>query len=120
MRLLSFKQNCYLKPLLTVVFFILLLSTSSIVSANGSAGDSDIIGNKLCDIVGILSGKTAKAICLVAIIFLGISTFMGKVNWSTAMITICAIIIITQSAQVLKFVSGNDASDCTQAAVAKK
>ncbi|KJV55819.1 TrbC/VirB2 family type IV secretion system protein [Orientia tsutsugamushi] len=111
MKLLSFKHNCYLRPLL-MLCFLYFLSTSIIVSASGSADNNDVIGNKLCDIVGIMSGKTAKAICLVAIIFLGISTFMGKVNWSTAMITVSAIIIITQSHAVLKFVSGSEANDC--------
>ncbi|WP_231966018.1 TrbC/VirB2 family protein [Orientia tsutsugamushi] len=93
-------------------FFILILSTSSIVRANGATDDKDIIGNKLCNIVGILSGKTVKALCLVAILALGITTFMGRVNMSTAIITVSAIVIVTQSSTVLKFISGNDASDC--------
>ncbi|KJV73069.1 hypothetical protein OTSUT76_3200 [Orientia tsutsugamushi str. UT76] len=46
MKLLSFKQNCYLKPLLMLCFFVLLLS-SSIVSAQNAAQD-DPIGEKLC------------------------------------------------------------------------
>ncbi|SPM46400.1 Uncharacterised protein [Orientia tsutsugamushi] len=111
MKLLSFKLNCHLKPLLMLCFFILILSTSSIVSANG-ASDDDIIGKKLCNIVGILSGRTTKALCLVAIIVLGITTFMGRVNMSTAIITVCAIVIVTQSSTVLKFISGSSADDC--------
>lgn len=111
MKLLSFKLNCYLKTLLMLCLFILILSTSSIVSANG-APDDDIIGGKLCNIVGILSGKTTKALCLVAIIVLGITTFMGRVSTSTAVITVCAIVIVTQAPAILKFISGNDASDC--------
>ncbi|WP_041621322.1 TrbC/VirB2 family protein [Orientia tsutsugamushi] len=110
MRLLSFKQNCHLKALLMLCFFILFLSTSGIVSA--ANGDEDVIGSKLCNIVGMLSGRTTKAICLIAIIVLGITVFTGRVNWSTAMITVIAIVIITQAPAVLKFVSGNDASDC--------
>nr|WP_245406657.1 TrbC/VirB2 family protein [Orientia tsutsugamushi] len=107
MNLLSFKYNCYLKPLLMLWFLILILS-SSIVTTQGADAKEDPIGEKLCDIVGTLNGKTAKAICLVAIIFLGISTFMGKVNWSTAMITVSAIIIITQSAKVYDFIAGKE------------
>nr|WP_081258661.1 TrbC/VirB2 family protein [Orientia tsutsugamushi] len=114
MKLLSFKQNCYLKTLLMLCFFILILSTSSIVNANGTA-DNDIIGDKLCNIVGMLSGRTTKALCLVAIIALGITAFMGKVNISTAVITVFAIVIVTQSSTVFKFISGNDASDCKAA-----
>ncbi|WP_045916656.1 TrbC/VirB2 family protein [Orientia tsutsugamushi] len=109
MKLLSFKQNCYLKPLLMMCFFILLLS-SSIVSTQAQAKTDDPIGEKLCNIVGILSGKTTKALCLVAIVVLGITTFMGKVNMSTAVITICAIIITTQSAKVYEFIAGKDAN----------
>ncbi|WP_342637589.1 TrbC/VirB2 family protein [Orientia tsutsugamushi] len=106
MKLLSFKQNCYLKPLLMLCFFVLLLS-SSIVSAQDAA-QADPIGEKLCDIVTILSGKTIKALCLVAIIALGIATFMGKVNMSTAVITLCAIIITTQATKVYEFIAGKD------------
>ncbi|QES95698.1 TrbC/VirB2 family protein [Orientia tsutsugamushi] len=106
MRLLSFKQKCYLKPLLMVVFLMLLLF-SSIVSAKAEESN-DPIGEKLCNIVNILSGKTTKALCLVAIITLGITTFMGKVNMSTAVITLCAIIITTQSAKVYDFIAGKD------------
>ncbi|WP_342638587.1 TrbC/VirB2 family protein [Orientia tsutsugamushi] len=113
MRLLSFKQNCYLKPLLILCFLMLLLS-SSIVSANGNTDNNDVIGNKLCEIVGIMSGKTAKAICLVAIMFLGVTTFMGKVNWSTAMITVSAIIIITQSSKVYDFIAKDSTNSSTQ------
>ncbi|WP_148141084.1 TrbC/VirB2 family protein [Orientia tsutsugamushi] len=118
MRLLSFKQSCYLKPLLMLCFLILILSTSSIVSANG-ADEADIIGTKLCNIVGILSGRTTKALCLVAIIILGITTFMGRVSTSTAVITVCAIVIVTQAPAVLKFISGDSADDCKAAASSK-
>ncbi|WP_371253576.1 TrbC/VirB2 family protein [Orientia tsutsugamushi] len=106
MRLLSFKYNCYLKPLLMLCFFVLLLS-SSIVSAQAEAAN-DPIGEKLCNIIGILRGKTIKALCLVAIVVLGITTFMGKVNMSTAVITICAIVIVTQSDKVYEFIAGKD------------
>ncbi|WP_050897555.1 TrbC/VirB2 family protein [Orientia tsutsugamushi] len=111
MRLLNFKHDCHLKPLLMVGFFILLLSTSSIISAKTSQPDP--IGEKLCDIIGILSGKTTKAICLIAIIVLGITVFTGKVNWSTAMITVIAIIIITQAPKVYEFIAGKDSNGST-------
>ncbi|SPR07338.1 Uncharacterised protein [Orientia tsutsugamushi] len=106
MKLLSFKQNCYLKPLLMLCFFVLLLS-SSIVSAQNAAQD-DPIGEKLCNIVNILSGKTIKALCLVAILALGITTFMGKVSMSTAIITVSAIVITTQASKVYEFIAGKD------------
>ncbi|KJV75502.1 Uncharacterised protein [Orientia tsutsugamushi] len=109
MRLLSFKQNCYLKPLLILCFFILILATSSIVSAQ-KVDNTDPIGEKLCNIVDILSGKTVKALCLVAIVVLGITTFMGKVNMSTAVITVCAIVITTQAPKVYEFIAGKDAN----------
>nr|WP_064591451.1 TrbC/VirB2 family protein [Orientia tsutsugamushi] len=109
MRLLSFKQNCYLKPLLMLCFFVLLLS-SSIVSAQDAA-QADPIGEKLCDIVNILSGKTIKALCLVAIIALGMTTFMGKVSMSTAIVTVSAIVIVTQSGKVYEFIAGKGTND---------
>ncbi|KJV55993.1 TrbC/VirB2 family protein [Orientia tsutsugamushi] len=108
MKLLNFKQNCYLKPLLILCFLMLILSTS-IVSTQ-AADNTDPIGEKLCNIIGILRGKTIKALCLIAIVVLGITTFMGKVNMSTAVITICAIIITTQSDKVYEFVAGKDAN----------
>ncbi|SPR09765.1 TrbC/VirB2 family protein [Orientia tsutsugamushi] len=108
MRLLSFKQNCYLKPLLMLCFFVLLLSNSVVSAQAQAAANNDPIGEKLCDIIGILSGRTTKAVCLIAIIALGITVFTGKVNWSTAMITVIAIIIITQAPKVYEFIAGKE------------
>ncbi|BAG40379.1 hypothetical protein OTT_0921 [Orientia tsutsugamushi str. Ikeda] len=109
MKLLSFKQNYYLKPLLILCFLMLILSTS-VVSAQAAGDSGDPIGEKLCNIVGILNGKTTKALCLVAIVILGITTFMGKVNTSTAVITVCAIVVVTQANKVYEFIAGKDAN----------
>ncbi|KJV56028.1 trbC/VIRB2 family protein [Orientia chuto str. Dubai] len=107
MSLLNFK-NYYLKILLILSFFVLFISTSSIVDARTSSADP--IGEKLCKIVDVLSGKTAKALCIVAIFVLGITVLMGRVNWGTAAVTVCGIVLITQAAKIYDWI-GKDGSN---------
>ncbi|KJV56030.1 trbC/VIRB2 family protein [Orientia chuto str. Dubai] len=120
MSLLNFKQSYYLKILLILSFFVLFISTSSIVDAQ-SANNPDPIGEKLCKIVDVLSGKTAKALCIVAIFVLGITVLMGKVNWGTAAVTVCGIVLITQAATIYGWIangSSTGSSSGTQATCA--
>ncbi|KJV56031.1 trbC/VIRB2 family protein [Orientia chuto str. Dubai] len=115
MGLLGLKDGYYLKILLA--FFILFISTNSIVSANASSTSTpDPIGEQLCKIVDVLSGKTAKALCMVAIFVLGMYVLMGKVNWGTAAVTVCGIILITQAATIYGWIVNNSTtSSGTQA-----
>ena len=46
--------------------------------------DVDPIGDTLCNIVEKLQGRIGKGIATIAVIFLGIGLFLGKLSWGLA------------------------------------
>ena len=66
---------------------------------NGAAGG---IANALCNIAGWFQGGVGQAIASLAIIFLGISAFFGKVTWGTALLFAVGVFAIFGSADIVK------------------
>ena len=52
-----------------------------------------------------LSGNTAKVIAAAALIAMGISFFMGKVNWGVMITTAAGVIIIFGASSIIGFLS---------------
>lgn len=95
--------------MLFCVASIILVSTDSAFATNNS---NDVIGETLCRVVNQLQGSVAKAIATIAVFVLGISLFMGKVNWGTAAMLACGIGVIFGAGQIVAWVSpsgGNQA-----------
>jgi len=94
---------------LRVLLFILLsfwIATSA--NAMGSTA-SDIIGNNLCILVDNLTGSTAKAIGVLAMILLAFGVMIGKVNTWTAMSTIIGIFVLFGAATLIAYLGGSTA-----------
>lgn len=87
--------------MLFCVASIILVSTDSAFAAN----TNDVIGETLCRVVAQLQGSIAKAIATIAVFVLGISLFMGKVNWGTAAMLACGIGVIFGAGQIVAWVS---------------
>jgi type IV secretory pathway VirB2 component (pilin) len=66
---------------------------------DGAAGG---IANALCNIAGWFQGGVGQAIASLAIIFLGISAFFGKVTWGTALLFAVGVFSIFGSADIVK------------------
>jgi len=49
------------------------------------------VDSSMCTIANALSGTTARALGTLAIIFLGIGAFFGKVNWGLAVMVVVGI-----------------------------
>ena len=78
-------------------------------SGDGAAGG---IANALCNIAGWFQGGVGQAIASLAIIFLGISAFFGKVTWGTALLFAVGVFAIFGSADIVKaIVSGTSAGE---------
>jgi len=75
--------------------------------ANAAGG----IANALCNIAGWFQGGVGQAIASLAIIFLGISAFFGKVTWGTALMFACGIFAIFGSADIVKAIVAGTSSD---------
>ncbi len=68
---------------------------------------------KLCDVQNAILGTPAKVIATLAIIFLGIGAFFGKLNWGTALLFAAGIIAVFASVKVVEFLdSSGVASTC--------
>jgi len=71
---------------------------------------SDPVGKQLCAIVTALSGTTAKAVAIIALMFVGIGLFMGKVNWGVATATALGIIVLFGAPTLVGFLGGSSIS----------
>jgi len=97
---------------LRVLMFVLLsfwIATSA--NAMGSTA-SDIIGNNLCTLVKNLTGSTAKAIGVLAMILVSFGVMTGKVNTWTAMSTVIGIFVLFGASTLVLYISGSSTTGC--------
>jgi len=70
---------------------------------------------RLCRVYNCFFGSNVVVfIGTIAIIFLGIGAFFGKLNWGLCIVVILGIIIIAGAGQLAAFIAGSG-SDCTAA-----
>ena len=69
------------------------------------AAADDPLSEPLCAVAEWFSGGTGKAIATVAIIFLGIAAFFGKVTWGLALMFAVGIFAIFGSADIIAAIS---------------
>jgi type IV secretory pathway VirB2 component (pilin) len=100
-------KNFNIRLLYTFAFIFFILVG---FDALASGGSNDPIGKQLCNIVTVLSGSTAKAVAMCALMSVGIGLFMGKVNWGVALTTAVGVIVIFGAGQIVSFLGGSGAS----------
>ncbi len=61
----------------------------------------------LCTILGFLTGNIGKAIAAFALVFLGISLFLGKVSWGLAISTALGVATIFGAPQLVETLGGS-------------
>lgn len=72
------------------------------LNLGGSSSNAGGIAEALCNIVGWFTGGVGQAIASLAVIFLGISAFFGKVTWGTALMFAVGIFAIFGSSDIVK------------------
>ncbi len=72
-----------------------------------SLGDGGI-GGALCNIASWFKGDTGKAVATIAIIFLGIAAFFGKVTWGLALMFGVGIFAIFGASEIVEAISDAD------------
>ncbi|MES2214643.1 MAG: TrbC/VirB2 family protein [Pseudomonadota bacterium] len=85
-----------------------ILASSDAAFAAATSNSNDVIGQTLCRVTQTLTGNIAKSIATIAIFVVGISLFMGKVNWGTAAMTAAGVGIIFGAGKMVSFISGTD------------
>jgi len=71
-----------------------------------AAGLEDTVGRGLCNIVQALRGTVGRGIATLAVLFLGIGAFFGKVNWGLAVMVGIGIAAIFGAAAIVDTVGG--------------
>jgi type IV secretory pathway VirB2 component (pilin) len=107
--ILNNKETLNNVAFITMFAFVLML-----VPDMGFAADTqqNPIAATLCNIVGILSGTVAKAVGTIAIIFLALGLFVGKVSWGTAVATGIGIGAIFGAQTIVNLISGRTDAKC--------
>ena len=98
-------NNIVVLTLATVAIYFCMNATAvaAISFYFGTGGNAaGGIAKALCSIAGWFQGGVGQAIASLAIIFLGISAFFGKVTWGTALIFACGVFAIFGSADIVK------------------
>ena len=68
---------------------------------------SNAIETTFCNLVGLLTGTTGKAIATVAVIAIGIGALLGKISWGTALIVACGVALVFGAASIVDALSSN-------------
>ena len=76
------------------------------IAAAGGTGLEKTVGSGLCRIVGALRGGVGRGIATLAVLFLGIGAFFGKVNWGLAVMTGIGIAAIFGAVAIVSTVGG--------------
>ena len=101
----------YLKNIFLVLLFIQsLFCFSSAVFATTQDGNTSAkaIDQKFCKIVAILQGGPMRTVAIIGIMAVGIGTFTGRFQWSTALITVGGVIIIFSAQSIVGIFASSD------------
>lgn len=93
---------------IALIAFILLMPD---VSFAATAGTSDPISKAMCNIYGMMRGTAAKVIGSIAIIFLAVGLFVGKISWGVAVATGVGIACMFGADTLVGVISGGDGKD---------
>lgn len=102
---LELDQNFVWRLLLTICMISVIVSSSDVAFATGTA--NDVVGATLCRLVSNLSGGIAKGIATIAIFAIGVGLFLGKLNWGIAAATAAGVGIIFAAPRLVAFLSGD-------------
>ena len=79
-------------------------------SSSTSGNDFGNVGGMLCTIVQAITGKIGRAIATIAVVFLGIGAFFGKVTWGLAVAVSIGIFAIFGAATIVNAFGGSGSS----------
>jgi type IV secretory pathway VirB2 component (pilin) len=101
----------YFKNIFLVLLFIQsLFCFSSAAFATTGTSNADI-DKKFCNIINILKGGPMKTVAIIGIMAVGIGTFTGRFQWSTALITVGGVIIIFSAESIVGIFASGDSKD---------
>jgi type IV secretory pathway VirB2 component (pilin) len=107
-------NNLYIMSFFSLLVMLILADNSY---ATAATTEYTQIESTLCKVLEMLTGTIGKAIAAFAIIFIGVSLFMGKVSWGLAISTALGIGAIFGAAGLVTSLGGGtlDIDDCASA-----
>ncbi len=109
-------RDFYWRVLMVLCAASMLIAVSESAFAASGGSSNDVIGGTLCTLVANINGGIARSIATMAIFAVGISLFMGKLNWGTAAMTGAGVAIVFGSAKLVGWLSGDaNNSNCPTA-----
>ncbi|MBT4989327.1 MAG: TrbC/VirB2 family protein [Rickettsiales bacterium] len=90
----KFDKGFSLSSILTIalgLFAVLLVTDPAFAETTGGVGSGGDLEQILCNALAIVQGGVGKSIAAFAIIFIGVSLFLGKVSWGVAIATVLGI-----------------------------
>ncbi|MCD6035880.1 MAG: hypothetical protein K0R63_1621 [Rickettsiales bacterium] len=81
------------------------------------ASTDNAISKGLCNMISVLNGPVGKGVATVAIFFVGIALFMGKMSWSVALAVGLGVAAIFGAESIIETIAGRDVETCTGGAV---
>jgi type IV secretory pathway VirB2 component (pilin) len=97
-----------LLTLMCVTCMVFIVAESAFASAVGAT--ADVIGQTMCRVTTTLSGGIAKSIATIAIFVVGIGLFMGKFNWSVALMTAAGVAVIFSAKSFIGLITAGGAN----------
>jgi type IV secretory pathway VirB2 component (pilin) len=73
-----------MKAAILVILLVFVLTINTDMAYANASDDFGNVGAKLCQIVSAITGRVGRAIATIAVVFLGIGAFFGKVTWGLA------------------------------------
>ena len=70
-------------------------------TANANDNTQETINKKFCRVINILKGGPMKTVAIIGVMAVGIGTFTGRFQWSTALITVAGVLIIFSAEDIV-------------------
>lgn len=97
-----------------LVLFAVVAGVSLLPEASMAAGNTNVISQVFCNVVGVMNGLTGKAIATVAVIAVGVGALLGKISWGMALIVALGVALVFGAASIVNALGGNGGA-CTTA-----
>lgn len=95
---------------LSIVNFLVLFSMCilALPASAFAAGPFQEFAGGICLLVQAMTGNVGRTIATLAIVFLGVGAFFGKVNWGLAVMVTVGIIAIFGAGQIVVSLGGEE------------
>lgn len=99
----------YLGIALCLTSLIVIIPDAALAATTAPTLAQDPIGKVLCNIVSFVQGNIGRALGVLALMFISIGLFLGKINWGIAIATGVGIAGIFGAPQIVGFIGGTGA-----------